>query len=135
MFFARRILKGGRYSPPPVYFHPNWGYHIGPLTIDQFSAENNWQAHNAETYYTWNTGTDDWNQFVSVVDANGDYAAFQPPLSFACIHATANDVNNDSTYNNKKFRLEYDGFSVNIPWEYDTATGRGCLRSTSPTAP
>lgn len=102
----------------------NWGYHIGPLTIDQFSAENNWQAHNAETYYTWNTGTDDWNQFVSVVDANGDYATFQPPLSFAYTHTTEKDVNNDSTFNNKKFRLEYDGFSVNIPWEYDTVTGQ-----------
>lgn len=97
-----------------------YGYHIGPLTTASIADEaDSWQAAEAEVYYTWNTGSDEWNQFVSVKDGNGTFADFQPPLSFAYTHTTTNDVNDDPTFNNKKFRLEYDGFSVNIPWEFD----------------
>jgi hypothetical protein len=96
-----------------------WGYHIGPLNMTQYSQEQSWKAHEAETYYTWNTGADEWNQYVTVKDGNGAYAEFEAPLSFTYMHATANDVNADATHNGKTFRIEYDGFSVNIPWAYD----------------
>ncbi len=100
-----------------------WGYHIGPLTTTQYDSSNHWQANDADTYYTWNTGADEWNQYVTLIDANGDFVSFDAPISFAYTHATADDVNADSTYNGKKFRLEYDGFSVNMPWEFDEASG------------
>jgi hypothetical protein len=99
-----------------------WGYHISPLTTDQYTEENQWQAHEAEVYYSWNTGTDDWNQYVTLIDGNGDFVSFDAPESFTYTHSTANDVNGDSTHDGKTFRIEYDGFSVNIPWEFDDET-------------
>jgi hypothetical protein len=94
-----------------------WGYHIGPLTTERYQYS--WQAHEAEVFYTWNTGADEWNQYVTVIDGDGNFVSFDAPLSFAYTHSTANDINGSSTYDGKKFRLEYDGFSVNMPWEYD----------------
>jgi hypothetical protein len=96
-----------------------WGYHIGPLTTAQYAQENSWQANEAPTYYTWNTGADEWNQYVTVINEDGDFVSFDAPISFAYTHTTANDVNDDAAYNGKKFRIEYDGFSVNIPWAFD----------------
>jgi hypothetical protein len=100
-----------------------WGYHIGPLTTDPYTVDTHWQAHESDVYYTWNTGTDEWNQYVTLIDANGDFVSFDAPISFAYTHSTANDVNGDGAYDGKKFRLEYDGFSVNMPWEFDEASG------------
>jgi hypothetical protein len=96
-----------------------WGYHIGPLTTTSYTIDDQWQAHESETYYTWNTGADEWNQYVTLIDANSDFVSFDAPISFAYTHSMANDVNGDGSYDGKKFRLEYDGFSVNIPWEFD----------------
>jgi hypothetical protein len=95
------------------------GYNLSPLTTDQYTVDTQWQAFDADIYYTWCTGTDEWNQLVAVIDSNGDFVSFDAPISFSYTHSTANDVNGDSSQNNKKFRIEYDGFSVNIPWDFD----------------
>jgi hypothetical protein len=107
----------------------NNGYHIGPLTTDAYYLDHSpyiWQANEADTFYSWNTGTDPWNQLVTVKDSNGDFVHFDPPKSFAYTHSTDNDLNhsdtNPSPQDGKTFRLEYDGFSVQIPWNYDPAT-------------
>lgn len=103
-----------------------WGYHIGPLTTAQYFSDHSpfqWQANDADVYYTWNTGVDQWNQYVTVEDAEGNFASFDPPLSFAYTHTTANDANGDATHDGKKFRIEYDGFSLNMPWAFDEASG------------
>jgi hypothetical protein len=103
-----------------------WGYHIGPLTTALYYSDHSpfhWQANDADVYYTWNTGADQWNQYVSVVDADGDFAAFDPPLSFSYTHATEYDANGDATHDGKKFRIEYDGFSLNMPWAFDGESG------------
>ncbi len=63
-----------------------------------------------------------WNQLVTVKDGNGSFVSFDPPISFSYTHTTANDINAVDTQNNKTFRLEYDGFSVQIPWNYDDST-------------
>ncbi len=102
-----------------------WGYHIGPLTTSHYYDDHApffWQAHEAQTYYSWNTGNDEWNQFATVVDGNGDFVSFDAPISFSYTHSTANDINADSSYDGKVFRMEYDGNSVFIPWEFDPAT-------------
>jgi hypothetical protein len=99
-----------------------WGYHIGPLTTDQYTSENFWQAHEAETYYTWNTGENDWNQFATLKDGNDEFVSFDAPISFSYTHSTANDINADISYDDKVFRIEYDGNSVFIPWEFDETT-------------
>lgn len=102
-----------------------WGYHIGPLTTTHYnddSAPFFWEAHEAETYYTWNTGNDDWNQFATLKDGNDEFVSFDAPISFSYTHHTANDINGDSSYDGKVFRMEYDGNSVFIPWEFDSTT-------------
>lgn len=99
-----------------------WGYHIGPLTTTQYTIDNFWQAHEAQTYYTWNTGDDDWNQFATLKDGNGNFVSFDAPISFGYTHSQANDINDDPEYDGKVFRIEYDGNSVFIPWEFDSET-------------
>jgi hypothetical protein len=102
-----------------------WGYHIGPLTTTRYNANSApyfWEAHEAETYYTWNTGDNDWNQFATLKDGNDEFISFDAPISFSYTHSTANDINGDSAYNGKVFRMEYDGNHVHIPWEFDSAT-------------
>jgi hypothetical protein len=102
-----------------------WGYHIGPLTTTHYnddSAPFFWEAHEAETYYTWNTGDNDWNQFATLKDGNDEFVSFDAPISFSYTHSTANDINDDSSYDGKVFRIEYDGNSVFIPWEFDSTT-------------
>ena len=98
------------------------GYHIGPLTTDHYTVDNWWQANEADEFYTWNTGADQWNHYVTVMDEDGALADFLPPISFMYTHTTANDANGDSTYNGKKFRLQYDGYSLNLPYNYDETT-------------
>jgi hypothetical protein len=98
------------------------GYQFGPLTTTHYYNNQSpyiWEANNAATYYTWSSGSDQWNQYITVRDAGGNLVAFDPPISFTYTHTTANDANSSSAFNEKKFRIEYDGFQVNIPWYFD----------------
>jgi hypothetical protein len=109
----------------PEYSMLNGGYHIGPMTTIHYYTNQSpylWQANEAQTYYSWNTGSNDWNQLVTVKDSGGDFVSFEPPISFSYTHSAANDVNSVGTQEGKTFRLEYDGFSVMIPWNYDKTT-------------
>jgi hypothetical protein len=95
------------------------GYQIGPLTTESYNTTNFWQANNAETYYTWSTGNEDYNRLETLRAGNGTYATFDPPLSFSYTHLTANDLNGSSRNDGKQFRVEFDGFSVNLPCSYN----------------
>jgi hypothetical protein len=35
------------------------------------------------------------------------------------MHSQANDLNDDASQDGKKFALDYDGFQLQIPWNYD----------------
>ncbi len=100
-----------------------WGYHIGPLTTTRYDISNFWQAHEAQVFYSWNTGEDEWNQFTTLKDSSNAFVSFDAPISFSYTHTTAKDVNADGTYDGKVFRMDYDGTSVHIPWEYDQGSG------------
>ncbi|MDA8141346.1 MAG: hypothetical protein M0036_22105 [Desulfobacteraceae bacterium] len=103
------------------------GYSVGPLTTGHYYNNQSpyfWEANNAQTYYTWNSGNNQWNQYVTVRDGQGNFASFDPPLSFQYTHSTANDANSSSANNGKTYRLEYDGFSLNMPWTFDPVTGQ-----------
>lgn len=103
-----------------------WGVNIAPLTTTEFSFNDSWQAHGEDTYYSWETGENEWNQFATLQDESGDYVVFDAPLVFQYTHQTANDKNDDATYNGKKFRLEYDGSDLMVPWKFNpNATGPG----------
>jgi hypothetical protein len=100
--------------------HYEWGYHMGPLTTDgTYNAGNCWDIYDAAVYYYWATGQDEWNQFSTVLDDNGDYMAFDAPMRFTYTHATANDINDDATNDGKTFSVEYDGHHLCVPWYFD----------------
>ncbi|MFH2067445.1 MAG: hypothetical protein ABIK15_19750 [Pseudomonadota bacterium] len=107
----------------------NWGYSVMPLvTNSSITGETWWQAHDQETYYSWQTGNDQWQHFTTLKDADGNYVAFDPPLRATYTHANANDVNwstgeADVSGNGKKFNIEYNGFELQIPWAFNEAAG------------
>jgi hypothetical protein len=97
-----------------------WGYNMGPLTTDDaYTAGDCWGIYDESTYYYWASGQNEWNQYTTVKDADGDYEVFDSPLHLSYTHSTDNDINGDSTYDGKKFNLDYDGFELQIPWEFD----------------
>lgn len=96
-----------------------WGLHVSPLTEAPYTVDDWWKAHDADTYYSWETGDNDWNQFATLIDSSGDYVTFQAPLMLSYTHSTANDINDDAAHNDKKFKMDYDGFELHIPWEFN----------------
>ncbi len=98
-----------------------YGYSMGPLTTE--SCATSADAFNAEIYYTWTTGQESWNQFAALKDGGENYVVFDKPLQFAYTHATANDLNGESTNDGKKFCLDYDGFSLQVPWQFSASRG------------
>jgi hypothetical protein len=101
-----------------------WGYNMGPLTTDDaYTAGDCWGIYDETTYYYWGTGQNEWNQYTTVKDADGDYEVFDAPLHLSYTHSTANDINGDSSYDGKKFNLDYDGFELHIPWKFDADEG------------
>ena len=102
-----------------------WGLHMCPLTTlgpDNYDSGTFWEIHNETTYYSWETGPNEWNQFVTVKDSNSQYVAFDAPLRFTYTHSTAKDLNGDATYDGKTFNIDYDGFELHLPWEFDATT-------------
>ncbi len=98
----------------------NCGYNMGQLTTDDsYTEENCWEIHQAATFYCWQTGPNEWNQFSTVYDSEGTFASFDAPLRLSYTHLTANDINDDATNDGKQFMLEWDGFDVMIPWYFD----------------
>jgi hypothetical protein len=95
------------------------GYNMMPLVTTQGLMD----PWNEDTYYSWETGQNEWNQYATVKDSYGDYELFDAPLRLTYAHATANDINGDATHNGKTFNLEYDGFELHIPWEFDNDAG------------
>jgi hypothetical protein len=86
-----------------------WGMRSGPLVTDTGSLANPWDVWNQDVFYQYETGHNSWNQYVTAIDGNGDYAVFDPPLQFSYTHSTANDANGDATYDGQTFQLQYGG--------------------------
>lgn len=96
------------------------GYYMGQLTEDDSYTENNcWEIFDSAEFYSWQTGQNNWNQFSTVYDGQGQYATFDPPVRIAYTHSTANDINDDATNDGKEYMLEWDGFDMMIPWYFD----------------
>lgn len=110
------LLKSG--TTPVVQSAANinyqWGVNSGPLfeptnaNLNALACSWNtsytcaWQARsNLDTFYTWETGVNNWNQFTAV-SSGGTYLAFEQPLSVKYTR-TAGGVT--STY-----FLQYAGF-------------------------
>ncbi len=130
---SNMVLKSGGATGDPVILGAGLdltntmyqdGYHIDPLTTDNSFTTANWsEIYNEDVYYSWNTGPKDWNQFWTVKDSSGSYVTFDAPIRLTYTHSTANDINGDSTYDGKKFSMDYDGNDLHVPGKYDETAG------------
>ncbi|MDD5393574.1 MAG: hypothetical protein PHE17_11200 [Thiothrix sp.] len=110
-FGTDMLLKVGG---TPITSTSQEGLHTGALVpvgtnlaCDWSTAQNpqtcTWKAWNLEAFYTWETGSNSWNQLTALRKADGTFESFSQPLQVKYAHA-----NNDDT--TSQFRLEYAGF-------------------------
>lgn len=114
---ATMLLKSGSTSIVASSLGGNFQFGLmsGPL-FDNTTAnldllkcdwDNNtcaWQARSKlPVYYTWETGTNNWNRLVAL-KSGSSFLSFDPPLQLAYTHLAA------GKYQNAKFYLEYGGF-------------------------
>lgn len=75
------IQSGPMFDPSTTamsLFDCNWDGDNDPTTQPQICS---WKAWNVlPVFYTWETGPDNWNQFVGVKDSNGTFVKFDTPL-------------------------------------------------------
>jgi len=89
---------------------PNvWGMRSGPLVADTSGFVDAFDIWDAAEFYTYETGHNPWNRSITLLTSQGATMTFDAPLQFTYTHATANDRNDDATYDGKKFLLSYDG--------------------------
>ena len=89
---------------------PNlWGMSSGPMLTSTAGLTDVWETWSQPTYFTYETGHNEWNQYTTAKDLLGDFVEFDAPVQFAYTHATANDRNADATYDGKTYLLEYGG--------------------------
>lgn len=104
--------------------HREGGASIGPLleanatNIGNYNGMNFWDVERLEDiYYRWETGNNDWNKFTGIkLASTGVLQSFDAPIAFTYEHNTMHDIN-DATDVNGTYSLDYDGFSLNIPWK------------------
>jgi hypothetical protein len=122
-FDALNLVLNDESVQPILDIVSEQGTTISPLSLVSLPQEDMWTAYDQDVYYSWTTGSDDWQQFTTIIDSNQNFMTFDPPLHFAYTHATANDLNDDATYDGQKFSLEYDGFELRVPWNFDPDEG------------
>ena len=118
-FDALNLVLRDEGNQPIIDTESETGTTISPLTVTSLPQHVMWTAYDQDTYYSWTTGPDSWQQFTTIVDAEENFVTFDPPLHFAYTHTTANDLNGDATYDGQQFSLEYDGFELRVPWNFD----------------
>ncbi len=89
---------------------PNtWGMQSGSMVTSTGSLSSAWDTWNQDVFYTYETGPNSWNQYAALVDGAGDFVAFDPPIQFTYTHETANDANDDPTFDGQHFQFGYGG--------------------------
>lgn len=89
-----------------------WGMQSGPMstaTPASLGLSDIWEMWSLDTYYIYETGPNDWNQYSALIDGDGEPVTYDPPINFFYTHSTANDADGDSTHDGKKFMLNYGG--------------------------
>jgi hypothetical protein len=115
---ANLVLKDSN-GDELVYTEGQDGSWMSPLTTTEYTQENQWQAHDADTYYSWSTGPNQWDQYTALKDASNEFVSFDAPLHFNYVHSTDNDLNDNSANDGMTFNLDYDGSELHIPWNFD----------------
>jgi hypothetical protein len=109
-----------------------WGAQMGPLldsslaqaTDGTYNNSNYWDVEKDENiYYRWETGPNNWNKFTGIKNTNTNVMVnFDPPVTFNYEHTQAKDIN-DATDNAGFYSMQYDGFSLQVPWVHDGSNG------------
>ena len=69
----------------------------------------NWNARQAmSTFYTWETGPNQWNKLTVLVDSDNSSVKFDPPMNVKYTHSGTGS-NSGKSYDNATFYLEYGG--------------------------
>jgi hypothetical protein len=69
-----------------------------------------WEARGAlSTFYTWETGADDWNKLTVLVGSDNSSVKFDPPMLVKYTHSGTGS-NSGKSYDGASFYLEYGGF-------------------------
>jgi hypothetical protein len=97
--------------------HPQyqWGLRTGRLVSSMSAAQCpndaahycDWAIDQADVYYQWETGPNQWNQFAALRDGAGQIVAFQAPLS---VNYTVPSGAAYGAYAGKTIVLQYGGF-------------------------
>jgi hypothetical protein len=77
------------------------------LCADNSGNYCDYQAEQMPVYYQWQTGPNQWNQFAALKDANGQLAAFDPPLQ---VNYTVPTGARYGEFAGKSIVLQYGGF-------------------------
>lgn len=98
--------------PAPDAESFDWGVQSGAMLTDTSELLSIWDGWGQDIYYTWETGTNNWNKFAGLIDSDGNQVVFDPPYKLNYTH-----VYDDGT--SDKFMLDYAGFGElnGMPWE------------------
>jgi hypothetical protein len=86
-----------------------WGMNSGPLVASTSGLTQPWEIWSSDEFYTYETGSNAWNKYVTLVDSMGAAVTFDPPIQFSYTHHTADDANADSEFNLHTYLLSYGG--------------------------
>ena len=86
-----------------------WGMRSGPMVTSTAGLTSVWDAWNADEFYVWETGANEWNQFTRALDSHGAFVDFDPPISFSHVLASGDDRNGDDSLVGQTFVLNYGG--------------------------
>jgi hypothetical protein len=119
------VLKDS--SSNEIIFDPSnqnlqWGLFTGELFVDNATnrqamacdGDNStvctWKAREAlSTFYSWETGKEDWQKLTLLVDGSGTPVKFDPPMVVNYTHSGTTS-NSGKNFDGGKFYLEYGGF-------------------------
>ena len=91
---------------------PNqWGMQSGPMVTGEQLANMTsiFDVFDEPEFYFYETGHNTWNQFIGLTDASGEFLSFDAPLELLYSHTTADDMNDDATFDGQQIVLSYNG--------------------------
>lgn len=86
-----------------------WGMRSGPLVMSTAGFESPYDIWQSQVFYTYETGSNSWNRYTTLVDGDGTAVTFDPPIQFSYTHSTENDANDDAGFDGRTFLLNYAG--------------------------
>lgn len=92
----------------------SWGLETGPMVLSGAATDaadfyTKLEAGTITEFYVWETGLNEWQQQVVLVDGSNNVVEFDQPLSFKYTHEQANDRDGSATNAGQIYFLEYGG--------------------------